>query len=544
MIRRADGRRLGRGAAGGRRRGGAASGRRLTAAGLLAVLLLVAGCGLEPPEELPQRTPLEANQYERLTTHRELVDFLRFLEVSERVTVRELGTSVEGREIPYLHVSSGAFGEDREKVTALFFAQQHGNEPAGKEGALALALELARGDHDDLLEHVDLLLVPQVNPDGGEEHRRTNGDAVDPNRSHLNLESPEVAALRELFHRWEPEVAVDVHEYYPWSRSWLEEGWLRLFDMQVGVPTNLNTDAEVRGLAEEGFMPRVEEDLAEAGFSFHNYLVGSPEYLRWSTTDINDGRQGLAILNTLSFIFEGKRSEPEAADIERRHRAHRLAMESLLRFAAENRPEVLAAVHGARERLEAGEVDDLVLVMDRERSGEALELPVEAVEQRGDGEGGEGDAERPEEAWAITDTVTAGVEAWHPDVVAEETVGLPTAYLVDGAEEGVLDLLGRHRVEMEVLAEAAALRGERFVITGTRTVEIHDNERTFPAVEVREGTLEAEAGDVLVPTDQLRGLMAATALDPASMHGLWSYEDFEHLTREGPHPVARVYERE
>lgn len=509
----------------------------LAAAAALAVGPL-AGCQVEAPD-LPERTPLEANGFERLTTHQEVVDFVHFLDGSERVEVHEMGTSVEGREIPYLKVSSGTFGEEPDKVRALFYAQQHGNEPSGKEGALGLALELARGDHDDLLEHVDLILVPQVNPDGGDVHRRRNEDGTDLNRSHLILDGPEVEALRELFHRWEPEVAVDVHQYYPWSSSWLgeDEGWLRLFDMQVGLPTNLNIDPDIRGLAEDGFLPYAEGVMTDAGFTFHNYIVGSPDYLRWSTSNINDGRQGLAILNTLSFIFEGKRSEPEAEDIERREAAQRLVMETLLRFAAENRDEVLATVRGARERLEAGEVDEFVLVMDRESDGGPLDLPVELAERRDDADG---EAERVEDAWTVTDTIVAEIEEWYPEVVPTETVPLPDAYLVDGGEEELIALLERHRVEMEVLEESAEFSGERFRVTGTREVELKGSERAFPAVEVSGATVEASAGDVVVPTAQLRGLMVATALEPGSMHGLWNYEAFEHLGQEGNHPVARI----
>ncbi len=134
-------------------------------AGLLgSALLLVsavagAGCapqagGEAPASDLPEATPLEASGFSRLTSHEELVEFLEAVaEASPRATLRELGISVEGRRIPYLEVGLGAFGQDRAgKTLVLAFAQQHGNEPSGKEAALQLALELARGDHDALLE--------------------------------------------------------------------------------------------------------------------------------------------------------------------------------------------------------------------------------------------------------------------------------------------------------------------------------------------------------------------------------------------------------
>jgi hypothetical protein len=44
----------------------------------------------------------------------------------------------------------------------------------------------------------------------------------------------------------------------------------------------------------------------------------------------------------------------------------------------------------------------------------------------------------------------------------------------------------------------------------------------------------------LIPTAQLGGLMVATALEPASMHGLLVYPGFAGLAAIGPYPVSRV----
>jgi hypothetical protein len=447
---------------------------------------------------------------------------------SPRIRARTLGASVDGREIPYLEVSLGEFGADRDgKVLALLYAQQHGNEPSGKEAALAFALELARGDHDELLRHVDLLLVPQLNPDGGEADRRRTAAGVDLNRSHLILDGIEVEHLRELFHRWEPEVTADLHQYDPWSGSWLERGWLRLFDVQIGVPTNLNTDPVIRELAERGFLPAAVQALEARGFTGHNYIVGTPGSLRWSTTDVNDGRQGFAILNTLSFIFEGKRSAPPAADIERRAEAQRVAMEALLRFAAEHRDEVLRTVRGARERLAAGELDEFVLTMGRAPGEDPLEIPVESVREVG----GE---------WVVGDTVTAVIPDFLPEVVARKVVPLPDAYLVPGEEGGILDLLRRHAVETLPLSGGEEMDVEMVRITGWVSEDLEGPVR-LPVVEAERRRITGRSTDVLVPTRQLRGLLVATALEPESMHGLLRYEDFAHLAREGPYPVARVF---
>jgi murein tripeptide amidase MpaA len=80
-----------------------------------------------------------------------------------------IAVSREGNAVYLLKVtSSESFGSDAGKVRVMLFAQQHGDEPSGKE-ALPLRLTKAySGKLNDLLERVDLLIVPQVNPDGSE----------------------------------------------------------------------------------------------------------------------------------------------------------------------------------------------------------------------------------------------------------------------------------------------------------------------------------------------------------------------------------------
>ncbi len=504
---------------------------------LLVSLLLFGGCHAPdaPQASLPERTPLAAAGHATLTSHEALLDFVGALERgSPRVTLTELGTSVSGRVLPALQVAlpDHDFGGDREaRLVVLLYAQKHGNEPSGKEGLLALALELARGDHDDLLARMDLLLVPQVNPDGAEAHRRTNDEGVDLNRSQLILDGHEVLGLRELFHRWEPEVAVDIHEYYPWSDAWLEAGWLRLWDLQVGLPTNLNTDPEILEVAEEGALPAILEALAEAGFTGHNYVVGTPERLRWSTTNANDGRQGFALLHTLSLIFEGKRSEPLAADMARRAEAQRTGLEALLRFVADEGERVRAAVHGARARARDGEIRNFVPVMDRVRSARPLEIPVLAVSRE---EGGNG--------WVVGDTIQARVEGWYPGVREVERIALAPGWIVPGTETDLLALLEGHRIEVEPLDEGAELPVEVLSLSGWET-RLLESEQRLPTVVSRPARHRASAGDVRVPSAQLRGILAATILEPRSMHGLHTYEAFASLVEGaegGDWPVLRL----
>jgi len=85
------------------------------------------------------------------------------------MTVDHIGTTVQGREISVVRISSSPqFGEDASKLRILLFAQQHGDEPTGKEALTMLLAQCASGGLRTILERCDLLIVPQMNPDGAE----------------------------------------------------------------------------------------------------------------------------------------------------------------------------------------------------------------------------------------------------------------------------------------------------------------------------------------------------------------------------------------
>jgi hypothetical protein len=93
---------------------------------------------------------------------------------------------------------------------------------------------------------------------------------------------------------------------------------------------------------------------------------------------------------------------------------------------------------------------------------------------------------------------------------------------------------------MQVLQEGDVYRGEYYIIEDLSTIELEESELVFPRVRKESAVHIAAAGDVLVPTDQLRRLLIATALEPQSMHGLLQYNEFRQLRQTGRYPVLRI----
>lgn len=100
-------------------------------------------------------TPLEESHFTKLTSHAEMMVYLEKIDqMTNQVEMKIIGKSVEGRDLPLVMISGDkTFGSCREnKPIVFFFAQQHGNEPSGKEAALILIRELAVGKLINLLK--------------------------------------------------------------------------------------------------------------------------------------------------------------------------------------------------------------------------------------------------------------------------------------------------------------------------------------------------------------------------------------------------------
>jgi murein tripeptide amidase MpaA len=185
---------------------------------LTVVVIFAATCPAQVGNPLP---PIVVNQYERVTTHDELMQDVQLLHspsVLFQVSIE--GKTSQGREIPMISISERHPSTNSPKVTVMVFCAQHGNEPSGKEAALIFVRECAEGKHDDLFKHLNLLLLPTMNPDGNEAATRVNGNKADLNRSHLTLVQPESRALHDVFERFRPEVTLDVHEFGTGGREW------------------------------------------------------------------------------------------------------------------------------------------------------------------------------------------------------------------------------------------------------------------------------------------------------------------------------------
>ncbi|MFN2396083.1 MAG: M14 family zinc carboxypeptidase, partial [Bacteroidales bacterium] len=406
-----------------------------------------------------------------------------------------------------------------DKLHVLIFAQQHGNEQSGKEAALLLIRDLAEGKYNHWYENLEIWIVPQLNPDGSDVNERRNAGGIDLNRDHIVQLAPETRAIHELFREFNAHVTVDIHEYYPYSESWSEFGGYKNFDLQVGIPTNINVDSNIRSFALNNVLPHIEQHLNEQGFSFHNYLVGpapSLGRLRHSTVDFDDGRQSFAIRNTLSFIYEGINGEDRYVEnLARRTTGQYEGLVALLEFLHARAGETREIIVNAQEKLKTAQPGDKVAVrMEHFPDGNALKLPLSS-------------------ATTGQDTLVL-VENYHPLVQSNLDVSRPSAYLVPAGDHHLMEFLELHQLEYETTPDLTDKTVTQYYVASIEASMDEELPNRFPQVTTQtfDGK-ELTEEFVLVPTAQLHSNFMVSLFEPQSMLGLAQRPGYEYLLQEG-----------
>ena len=473
-------------------------------------------------------TPLQKSDYKKITSHSDLAQYIKEAdEKSDLIKCEVLAKSVEGKELFAIYFSKDGFGKDESKIKVLIFAQQHGNEQSGKEGALLLINELLKPENQYLFYKIDFVLVPQMNPDGSEKNQRRNGNSMDLNRNHLILTEPETIGLHKLFNKYLFEVTMDVHEYAPYGETYRQFGYRHNNDEELGVNTNINIAEEIRTMQKKVYLPYIEKYFEDRNFSYFEYSPGGPpeiDYIRHSTFDINDGRQSLGIQNTFSFIQEGLNGKDVFVDnIKHRAEGQMTGMLGLLEFAYNHKDEIKNLVKTEREKLISNNVSGKVAIqLDHFSDGSKLELPLLSY-------------------YSNKDTVIT-VSDYRPIVKSIYDVVRPKGYLVPKSLKEIVDWADRHELTYSEYKKSDEYKIEQYFISGIDSMDFERDIIVNPTVEVDPIKDDLTEDDyIFIPINQLRNNMIVIALEPKSELGLVTYKQFEHLLKQGEiFPILRL----
>ena len=473
-------------------------------------------------------TPAEKHKFDRVTSYDELSDFIHRIDsLSDLVSIEKTGVSAQGRELNALLFSASTFGKDTDKIRVLIFAQQHGNEQSGKEGALLLARELIKPENRYLFENIDFALIPQVNPDGSEINKRRNGNDVDLNRNHLTLTEPETMALHAFFDKYQFEVTMDVHEYSPYGEDWEKAGYRKNSEVTLGTTTNPNVSEKIREFSGTQVLPYLLSYINTRNFSSFVYCPGDPPgsgYIRHSTFDINDGRQSFGIQNTLSFIQEGMNGKDTYIDnLRKRTESQMTGMRGLLEYVYSNKKVIRKMIGQERKSLDNGQANALVSVQSEHTgNGQVLHLPVFSYKTG-------------------KDSVVQSTD-YRPVVKSMTDIEKPLGYLVPENLKEIIDWAGRQHLAMQVYKPGRNDNIQQYFIQKIDSIDFEGDIIVDPVTTIsRIQTGQLSGKYIFIPTSQQKGNLIVLGLEPKSMLGLVTYRKFSHLLKmDEIFPILRI----
>ncbi|HSA95903.1 MAG TPA: M14 family zinc carboxypeptidase [Acidobacteriota bacterium] len=527
-------------------------------------LVPLAAPGQAPPRgQSLIKTPAEEANYLAYSQNEAIAAFLSAL----AARVPELRVFTVGRTLPteeygardiFLAVLSekpAASPEalDRTKPTVLFTAAQHGNEQSAKEAVLWLLRDLAAGELKPLLKKVNVLVIPQTNPYGNFRDVRVNELDLDMNRDHVKLEAEGVKAIHRVFRAWRPEVTIDVHEkgddYYRVS---------------IGCVSNANIAASLQDFSRKVILAEVEKTLKKKNFTFFEYLVteelgvdtssgaarpeggrgAHEEMKRYSTTDLNDGRNSLGIFETLSFIQEGA-SRHDLETLRARTTWQYNGLRAFLESVAGHAAEVLKMANDLRADLQVratarAENDPVHLRMRYARDAAAPELHLKMFERgpaapagrvlRVDKKAGETVTSAdfvPAAAPGGARVVDEIVKNWFPDVEPTLSVKRPVGYIVRGDRLDIVETLLGLGVEVGIVARDAIVDAEVYEVTAIvpSTLDYEAPQRIDVAANAVK--VPVKKGDFYIACAQAAANLIPGLLEPQSDYGFIRYWKFK-----------------
>ena len=524
--------------------------------------------GQSPRTPSMLKTPAEEAGYLEYTQNEALAAFLSALDAASD----EVAVSVVGRSLPsdsygardiflvLLNESAALAPEalDKAKPTVLFTAAQHGNEQSAKEAVLRIIRDLAVGDLRPLLKKVNVLAIPQTNPYGNFMNVRVNELDLDMNRDHVKIEAEGVRAIHRVFRRWMPEVTIDVHEkgddYYRVS---------------IGCVSNVNIGRDLQDFSRLTILAEVEKTLKKKNVAFYEYLVTEDlgvdtssgaayergqagpreEMKRFSTTDLNDGRNSLGIFESLSFIQEGA-SRHDLETLEARTAWQYQGLRAFLESVAAHAPEVMKMVRGDRARLleraaaRAG-ADPVHLRMKFARDPKVPQLVLKRFEIpespiRGvlkvDKKAGEtllaGDI-APAPGPRNVKIVDEVVKHWFPNVEPTLSVPRPRGYIVRGDRLDIVETLVGLGVEVGLISKDGLFDAEAYEVTAIVPARLDFLAPEKIDVAAKPVKVPVRKGDFYIDCVQPAANLVPALLEPQSEFGLIRYWKFKLVPEAG-----------
>jgi len=453
--------------------------------------------------------------------------FDRLDAASDLIRIEVFGTSPEGRPLYAVIASKDGATFDPSKPVLLAQAGIHPGEIDGKDAGMMLLRDIAFYGRDDLLDGVNLILIPILSVDGHERASaysrpnqrgpriqgwRNTATNQNLNRDYMKLDQAEMQAVRGLVLKYQPDLYVDIH---------VTDGMDYQYDVTYGY--NGEDGVYSRSPATAAWLDTAFKPAMNAALEAQGHIPGQ---LVFGVDDANpraglsDGGLGERFSNgwgsaahVPTILIENHSLKPH----EQRVLGTYVFLETALTLLATEGSDLRRAIAADRAlrpaQVPANFVSDPTPIETRSFKGilyETYDSPASGrTEIRWLG--------RPDpEPWPMP------FYGSRPGLMLDR----PVAYWVPAHRPDLIERLRIHGVQMETLTEARTVPVQMLrlddPVLATRTNEAHVAV-TVTSVTPQDRDWTWPAGSVRIPTDQPLGDVVVLLLEPQSSESFFAW---------------------
>ncbi len=470
-------------------------------------------CHAAPQSAAPLPTPLEAHAQMQISNSAEMSAYLHALAATQPTLARveALGESVQGRPLEVLRLAAPRGKDESPRAKVMVIGSQHGAaEPAGGEALLVIARELLSGALRPLLDDLEIILLPNANPDGRDLKRRANANWININTDFVLLSQPESQLLKEAISRYAPDALLDSHESAILKRKTLaKDGYLTDFDAQFEMANNPAVPVAMRDYALNIFLPAILERVSAGGLPAHRYIgeiISIKQPITNGGLTLRNFRNTAGLSGALSLLVETKLDSredtfPTYRNIAVRVERQLLCIRTFLGLVHARRAEILSLTAASRAALHK---ESLTLFSGYEvdRAHPQVEISMRRLDTR------------QLEMLKFRD---------HRKLVTADTVPYPPMLVVTEHLDKLRPILERHQISYWQVTQPTAAE----VIAARFQSPSNILERAKLLQETRK-SLEFKAG-IFIDLTQPNGRTAALLLDPRATSSVFRYPEFASL---------------
>ena len=440
------------------------------------------------------------------TNYKELISFINDLKESHPsvVSIKYIGESQKGYKIPVIQIKTIS---DSEKIKIWMQAGLHGNEPAGTEGLLYYMHSILNNNsYADLLEGVDLLILPMANIDGYLKDNRYAANGLDLNRDQTKLMAPETRLIKKVFCEFNAHVGLDFHEYRPYRKDFAQLsdfGITSAYDTMFLYSGNLNVPENIRNYTNDVFVQNARKLMDFKNFRHREYTstgkyAGEIHFTQGSS-NARSSATNYALNNMISTLFEVRGVGLGKTSFKRR-------IEITLELALSYTKTAVENTTAVKNEIQKAIADSKPVVVTSKRK--VYKDTIKAIDL---------DTE------SLIDLDVTIRDALQSSPVLERLK--PNAYIIEASQIAILNKLKNLGIEMIPLIEDKLFTVEAYRISSYNEASKVYEKMKLQKVKTEVTTIQKEfpVGTLLISMQQQRSNLLTEVLEPEAPNSFVSF---------------------